>query len=826
MVSDNSAIYIRTKEFERHYDELNTIRIKNAEDAMSENGRVIFSSIALYLHYNHPLIPGYVVGDVPHGISGFIPNETQKNYLYSLSSASGVNQEFINVDESIIAVYCMGSTSSVGQGPKSDIDVWVCVSHHLSDERIVLLEKKCSFITEMSAKRGVEVNFFIVKDNKFKEPNIDSADKESCGSAQHMFLLDEFYRSSIYLAGKKLVWMVVPESEEYRYDDYVNNDLFKSGILSRDQWFDLGSVSGISSEEYYGSALWLLYKSIDSPFKAVLKILLMEVYSSEYPQTKLLSMEMRNWMQNNEGYSLKLDSYYMVYEKIIRYLKNHDEEKRMSLVQFCFYQKLYDGIRKIENTSAMTYRRSVIRGLLESWGWSKEERNFMDNRQKWRLAEIIRIYNLVFNNLMQSYQALLSFGIVNKVSDAIKLVDISVLSRKLFIAFDSYTGKIKNYNLNFANSLIEKNVSFVEVKNSHVCRDGWYVFKKSLETLDVVKSKPLMYFNDLANAIATVVENGLIGDNTAIEVHSKNPVVSEKKIRKISDEIKSFFGENEHVSNDTLLNPEFVKKALFIINATDDGTVSSDYHHVASGVRNVNVFTSGKKSQSMVSSIIVILQNTWNEKICLNYEGKDCVIDFISDFDKFFHRGADTSLIQTKVVNCSAHMWAYINTQMESLVDKLLQGVKNPENSVIDIKINNDDYVVWFDKEHTTIFSKYLYESIKQSEERYEEHIPSIVSKNLNYGCVQFFFAYMDSGLVDIYELNENNELKTYKNFIGDVEELVKDINLYYSKKITVSNNQENKQNIEQKKVLKQYFNLPQFYIYHEGKDDLSPFYG
>ncbi len=43
-------------------------------------------------------------------------------------------------------------------------------------------------------------------------------------------------------------------------------------------WISRG-LSSLSAEEYFGASLWQLYKSIDSPYKAVLKTLLLEAYS-------------------------------------------------------------------------------------------------------------------------------------------------------------------------------------------------------------------------------------------------------------------------------------------------------------------------------------------------------------------------------------------------------------------------------------------------------------------------------------------------------------------------------------------------------------------
>lgn len=93
---------------------------------------------------------------------------------------------------------------------------------------------------------------------------------EDCGSTQHILLLDEFYRTAVRLAGKRILWNMVPCDEEEHYDDYVMT-LYAQGVLTPNEWLDLGGLSSLSAEEYFGASLWQLYKSIDSPYKAVLK---------------------------------------------------------------------------------------------------------------------------------------------------------------------------------------------------------------------------------------------------------------------------------------------------------------------------------------------------------------------------------------------------------------------------------------------------------------------------------------------------------------------------------------------------------------------------
>lgn len=810
-------LFTEVKIFEQRYIELNRTRITKAREAMSESGKSLFDMVPVLLNYNHPLIPCYVDGNVPHGIYSFEENENQKCFLDNLCSASGKFDGFTAKDESILALFCMGSTSSIGQGPRSDIDYWVCISHYMGLERISLLEKKCTYITKMAMSRGVEINFFIVKDNKFKEENSDVTDEDSCGSAQHMFLLDEFYRSSIYIAGKKLLWMIVPCEEELNYKEYTKQ-LFVQNIVDKNDWIDFGSVGKIPSDEYFGSALWLLYKGIDSPFKAVLKIMLMEAYSAEYPKTILLSMQMKHWMQSHDGYSLNLDSYYMVYEKITKYLNNRNDTNRMDLIRWCFYQKLSDGIKRITEPSAASYRRGVIRSLVESWGWGESELQFIDNQQRWRIVEVIKVYNRLFTALMQSYSALLSFGTKNNVSDSIKSVDISILSRKLFAAFDSYPGKIKVYNLNIGTNIAESQLSFVEVKSSSLFRDGWYLYTSSLAPDEIIGKKPVGYYSDIESLIVMAYFNGVLTVNSSIYIHSSNKDINKEKVGSLVKDLKEIFiNRKEKVLNDDLLRPAKARIVGIFVNFSNDPTSSSDYHHIGGSAKNVNIFTCGQKNISMVGSILLVTINSWNEIVCSCYDGQMAIFNFIHDLSHYIHRG-DSELINWHLYNYSQHMRAYISSQMSDIFAKCLQGMSAKEPSSFELIINNENYTIAFDERFFDITLNVDDESKYPLADFYSEEqlsVPSVIDANATYGCMQFFFASRKDGLYDIYEVDEMKTIRSYKGFQGSISELIHSITLYYSKKLDISGN---------KKVrYKQYFNLPQFYEVDSSSNSISP---
>ena len=73
---------------------------------------------------------------------------------------------------------------------------------------------------------------------------------DNCGSAQHLLLLEEFYRSATRVAGKTPVMAVNPGGTG-RWIDALASALFSTGMISKMTGLDLGGVSLIPAEEYF-----------------------------------------------------------------------------------------------------------------------------------------------------------------------------------------------------------------------------------------------------------------------------------------------------------------------------------------------------------------------------------------------------------------------------------------------------------------------------------------------------------------------------------------------------------------------------------------------
>ncbi|MBZ4241775.1 hypothetical protein LAN32_25420, partial [Mycobacterium tuberculosis] len=82
----------------------------------------------------------------------------------------------------------------------------VCHQAWLDSEERQLLQRKCSLLESWAASLGVEVSFFLIDENRFRHNESGSLGGEDCGSTQHILLLDEFYRTAVRLAGKRILW--------------------------------------------------------------------------------------------------------------------------------------------------------------------------------------------------------------------------------------------------------------------------------------------------------------------------------------------------------------------------------------------------------------------------------------------------------------------------------------------------------------------------------------------------------------------------------------------------------------------------------------------
>ncbi len=257
---------------------VNQQRWNRAHSALSYRQQMVLEILPLVFHLNHPALPGYLDSDCPYGLSNYQPSPATINAARRLARTFSLKDEGKRKPD-LDAMFLMGSPGTLGHSVASDLDVWLCHRSDLPERGIRCLERKAAKLARWAESFGVELHVFVfcASDWRAGRQRVEVTG-ENCGSAQHFLLLDEFYRTSIHLAGAWPMWWLIPAEREETYDDCMRR-LVDYRFVRAEDYIDFGPVPAIPEEEFLGAGVWQLYKGIDAPWKSILKLLLIECYA-------------------------------------------------------------------------------------------------------------------------------------------------------------------------------------------------------------------------------------------------------------------------------------------------------------------------------------------------------------------------------------------------------------------------------------------------------------------------------------------------------------------------------------------------------------------
>ena len=266
---------------------VNNARLARTKSALGARQQIFLELLPMMFHVNHPMLPGYISHKTPAGLADYNPTKGDVLKTQRLVRSFTYRRQ-PTMQRKIQGIFLMGSSGTVAQSNRSDLDIWVCHPSSLDTNERLLLQQKTEAITRWATSIGLEAHFFLMEDEKFRIGERERLSTEDCGTSQHYLLLDEFYRTGLLIAGRFPIWWLIPPEEEKDYDYYAQT-LRKKRFVRPGHTVDFGGVGHIPAGEFIGAGVWQLYKAIDSPYKSVLKILLTEVYAAEFPNVEPLS---------------------------------------------------------------------------------------------------------------------------------------------------------------------------------------------------------------------------------------------------------------------------------------------------------------------------------------------------------------------------------------------------------------------------------------------------------------------------------------------------------------------------------------------------------
>jgi len=789
------------------------LRIQSALVLMDKDEINVFQTFPLLFHFNHPRLPGYIDADVPAGIAQYEVDETHRLLLNRFLKGNLPKKP--TKPDDLIGLYAMGSTSSIGQSSESDFDVWICYPNQLDQKRVKLLDEKSWLISQWAESLGVELNFFLIPDNKFRVDNNASMTKDACGSSQHMLLLDEFYRTALRVAGKRILWLQIPLEHESNYDQYVKS-LYQTGGLNAEDWLDLGGFHRIPAEEYFGATLWQLYKGIDNPYKAVLKTILMEAYSWEYPNTELIALSYKKSFQEQTHYDQNLDPYCLMLEKVTAYLTSINDSKRLEVARACFYLKTEENLSKVCTNDNTLWRRKILNQFVNRWHWNNSQVADLDNRKNWKVNEVSKAKDVLLETLMSSYRKLLSFARDNNISESISAEDIGILSRKLYAAHETLPGKVDLVNPNISPDLSEPHLSFIQVPENRKNPAGWYLYNCSLDSYTLINTPTLMHSKYISKLIAWCHINGLYEEETQLHLYNQGSDLVDQKLNLFMHDLYAVFPVYvPKASNQALSQPCEIKHLTIFLNVEKDPTRHWESTQESEVNKVGDVLSYGTNRECLIGSIDLIYRNSWNEVRTLNFYNDYAVVDALNTILGKMHQDARPPE-QIDLFCYSRHFKQQISQAFSAKLNEYIQLRLDSisQRSVQTLWAGGRKFSFYFERSgvslqhlestvdiYSHISKKKLSTSAINLKNTHFEQTAEVIESHISEGLIQFFFENYPGGF-NVYIANADNEVETFHSFAGSKDDLVQNVNRFYASNNNAPSNLDDQVN----------FNLPQFY--------------
>jgi len=653
LTEDNSLDYEgidrkQLSKIKQHFAQLNQIRYERTLAALSDRQQQFLMLLPLFFHVNHPMLPGYTNHLTPCGVQGYVPAKDDIRLAKSVARSFTYQRDLVDKNDAIEALFIMGSMGTIAHADNSDIDVWVCHTENLNKAALVELQEKCNALTRWATDIiHIETHFFLMEAEKFRQGQQTLLTNESSGTAQHFLLLDEFYRTAVWLAGRLPLWWFVPVEQEKNYAGYTKNLLDKR-FLRESEYIDFGGIPEIPTNEFVGAGIWQLYKGIDSPYKSVLKLLLLEAYANEnFNEPLSLKLKRKIYIALDNLQTMdadELDAYVLVYQRLEEYLLSQNQPMRLELVRRCFYFKSGKQLSRTSRNAAKAWQRLLLEKMIKHWHWDHHQLTMLDNRAYWKSPHVLVERNLLANELSQGYRLLVDMNKNNSSEAAISGNELLILGRKLHAAFERKAGKIDWINPNISQDLSEPALCFVQTLEAGA--SIWQAYRGSQQdfTLRSQASEPIKRSRNFIELLLWCYGNGIFSQGTKLDIVTKDfslqPSQRQQLLHVIQQWLPLPLKKAEHESFTQNAQPTKIL-LLFNIGVEPQADLHKKGMQMLSSQRDAFGY-SGMK-ENLVISADVIQTNTWGELVSRHFDS-DALINCLLHYLRLIPPGKNVAL--------------------------------------------------------------------------------------------------------------------------------------------------------------------------------------
>ncbi len=796
------------KVIRQRFMQVNQGRLARTRLGLNRQQQIVLDLLPLLFHVNHPILPGYVSHQTPMGVANYDPSKGDIQRAQRLARSFTYRRN-PNLSRQIDGIYLMGSCGSVAQSGVSDLDIWLSHPSSLTIDEVAELGRKCSLLEKWAASLSLEVHFFLMDSEKFRQGQRAELSTEDCGTAQHYLLLDEFYRTGLLIAGRPPIWWLIPANEEAQYD-HIANTLRKKRFILPKATVDFGGIGQIPAGEFVGAGIWQLYKGIDSPYKSVLKLLLTEVYASEFPSTENLSSQFKQAIYQNQLDIDELDPYVMIYRRLEQYLLDRDEHKRLELIRRCFYFKVGKKLSQPSRQHPPSWQRGLMQKLVMEWGWSHEVLQNLDSRRRWKAPQVIEERKELVRELTNSYRFLTEFARMNRTAALINSHEMNILGRKLYAAFERKAGKIELINPGITRSLAEDNLSFCQNQTGEHQQTAWAVYPETILRHEMPQNKALKRSKSLLELIAWCHFNGILDSTTQVGFLEGEHDLQAFELNNIIRSLQQLMPANtshQHKENTTFTRAPQPVQVLMLINVGTDPL---------QGIKNRGLQRLSNQTDSLgysgfrdnlIMNIEQLTLNSWGEISCTRFEGKDALLHCIKDYIELAPPDSQSGLPTLDIRCFCASRAPSIAQRVEELFRDLAacyySGTRSATSRYI-LQIQNAFYTLQYREQQLNIQRAANYTLLEQQlGERQRQFSPivfdryalnnsllSAISENCQANVIEVFYQ-RQGDTAQVYVVDEYGSLFSYTTPFVNEQTLLNPLSQFLQSTLYRQNNEQ-----------------------------------
>ena len=616
-VNDNGEISKKDLRLvKQRFLNLHKFKMQRALDAITPRQKIFLELLPLLFHVNHPVLPGYISSKTPAGIADYLPTKL------SIEKAKKLSKGFVYSKRArrvfgIESLFLMGSVGSIAYAKGSDMDLWLCHAPSLSPKELELLQKKASDIEKWADTLGLEVHFFLMDAEAFKYGAATPLSSESSGSTQHHLLLEEFYRTALYVAGRYPVWWLVPPEAEKNYQTFVDN-LLTQRFIERHDVIDFGGLESVPAEEFLGAAFWHLYKAIDSPYKSLLKLMLMEAYVDQYPDPAWSALRMKQLVYSGESDVNKLDAYLILYAALEDYFIKRNEPDRLNLMRYCFYNKLNEHGLLITNSSKKDWRQEVVAQMLKSWEPLPDYLTHALTNKAWDILQVQQEKERLTKELTHSYRLLMQFAKERVTRSKRDSDELTLLGRKLNATFERQPSKLERSTIK--NTRMRQEVKVLLKNLSQVEGQARWVLKRQG---DGSQEQFIRQSHSLIELLGWCVDYGVLGDMTKIALDPGSSQITAREVIQTLRSVSVFFKTlpKKPADLEVYRYKPVVTNVMLVINSGIDSMRDYTDQGINLTSTRSDALSFGSQRYNLVHSVDMMLRNSWNEILVGKQEG-------------------------------------------------------------------------------------------------------------------------------------------------------------------------------------------------------------